>query len=114
MMKVVGEEGTSSEDYTFYQKGELLDAVYPSSRTFDEIDAACSPERQRIEFDMMYDVINKTYDLQDKKEIDLSSISLDRNSLTGMEPSSVHRNSRHRSRRFQISTSLKRLTREKE
>lgn len=69
MMKVVGEEGTSSEDYTFYQKGELLDAVYLQQNSFDEIDAACSPERQRIEFDMMYDVINKTYDLQDKKEI---------------------------------------------
>lgn len=69
MMKVVGEEGTSSEDYTFYQKGELLDAVYLQQNSFDEIDAACSPERQRVEFDMMYDVINKTYDLQDKKEI---------------------------------------------
>ena len=28
MMKVVGEEGTSAEDYIIYQKGELLDAVY--------------------------------------------------------------------------------------
>lgn len=29
MMKVVGEEGTSAEDYIIYQKGELLDSVYP-------------------------------------------------------------------------------------
>ena len=69
MMKVVGEEGTSSDDYTIYQKGELLDAVYLQQNSFDEIDAACSPERQRLEFDMMYDVLHKDYDMADKKEI---------------------------------------------
>lgn len=69
MMKVVGEEGTSSDDYTIYQKGELLDAVYLQQNSFDEIDAACSPERQRLEFDMMYDVLHKDYDMTDKKEI---------------------------------------------
>ena len=69
MMKVVGEEGTSSEDYTIYQKGELLDAVYLQQNSFDPIDAACSPERQRQEFDKLYDALTKTYDLTDKKEI---------------------------------------------
>ena len=69
MMNVVGEEGTSSDDYTIYQKGELLDAVYLQQNSFDEIDAACSPERQRLEFDMMYDVLHKDYDMTDKKEI---------------------------------------------
>ena len=47
MMKVVGEEGTSAEDYIIYQKGELLDAVYLQQNSFDPIDAACPPERQR-------------------------------------------------------------------
>ncbi len=46
MMKVVGEEGTSAEDYIIYQKGELLDAVYLQQNSFDPIDAACPPERQ--------------------------------------------------------------------
>ncbi len=69
MMKVVGEEGTSSEDYIVYQKGELLDAVYLQQNSFDPIDAACEPERQRREFDILYDAMMRDYDLSDKKEI---------------------------------------------
>ncbi len=69
MMKVVGEEGTSSEDYIIYQKGELLDAVYLQQNSFDPIDAACSPDRQREEFDVLYDALMATYDIEDKKEI---------------------------------------------
>ena len=69
MMKVVGEEGTSSEDYILYQKGELLDAVYLQQNSFDPIDAVCPPERQRTEFDRLYDVLMTEYDLTDKKEI---------------------------------------------
>ena len=69
MMKVVGEEGTSSEDFIIYQKGELLDAVYLQQNSFDPIDAACVPERQRREFDRLYDAMMKTYDIEDKTEI---------------------------------------------
>ena len=69
MMKVVGEEGTSSEDYIIYQKGELLDAVYLQQNSFDPIDAVCPPERQQIEFDRLYDALMTAYDLTDKKEI---------------------------------------------
>ena len=69
MMKVVGEEGTSAEDYIVYQKGELLDAVYLQQNSFDPIDAVCSPERQRQEFDRLYDALTKTYGLEDKQEI---------------------------------------------
>ena len=69
MMKVVGEEGTSSEDFIVYQKGELLDAVYLQQNSFDPIDAACIPERQRREFDRLYDAMMKTYDITDKTEI---------------------------------------------
>ncbi|MBQ6903345.1 MAG: V-type ATP synthase subunit A [Lachnospiraceae bacterium] len=69
MMKVVGEEGTSSEDYTIYQKGELLDAVYLQQNSFDPIDQACDPERQNKEFEVLYDAMTQTYDLTDKREI---------------------------------------------
>ncbi len=69
MMKVVGEEGTSNDDYIIYQKGELLDAVYLQQNSFDPIDAACEPERQKHEFAVMYDILMRRYDLQDKKEI---------------------------------------------
>ncbi len=69
MMKVVGEEGTSSEDYIIYQKGELLDSVYLQQNSFDPIDAACEPERQRKEFARLYDAMMRTYDITDKREI---------------------------------------------
>ena len=69
MMKVIGEEGTSAEDYILYQKGELLDAVYLQQNSFDPIDAACEPERQAHEFNILYDVLMHDYALSDKKEI---------------------------------------------
>ncbi|MDO5332120.1 MAG: V-type ATP synthase subunit A, partial [Bacillota bacterium] len=69
MMKVIGEEGTSSEDYTIYQKGELLDAVYLQQNSFDPIDAACSPERQAHTFNVLYDILTTKYDISEKREI---------------------------------------------
>ncbi|MBQ9826859.1 MAG: V-type ATP synthase subunit A [Firmicutes bacterium] len=69
MMKVVGEEGTSSEDYIVYQKGELLDAVYLQQNSFDPVDAVSVPERQREEFEVLYDALMARYDISDKKEI---------------------------------------------
>lgn len=69
MMKVIGEEGTSAEDYILYQKGELLDAVYLQQNSCDPIDAACEPERQAHEFNVLYDVLTRDYALSDKKEI---------------------------------------------
>ena len=69
MMKVVGEEGISAEDYITYQKGELLDAAYLQQDSFDPIDAACSPARQRREFALMYEILTHTYSTEDKSEI---------------------------------------------
>ncbi len=69
MMKVVGEEGTSDEDYITYQKGELLDAVYLQQNSFDPVDAACSPERQKLEFACLYEALMASYSFRDKKEI---------------------------------------------
>ena len=69
MMMVIGEEGTSSEDYILYQKGELLDAAYLQQNSFDPVDAACEPERQVREFNVMYDIITRKYSIEDKNEI---------------------------------------------
>ena len=69
MMKVIGEEGTSDEDYIVYQKGELLDAVYLQQNSFDPIDAACGPDRQCHEFEVLYDVLTREFALEDKKDI---------------------------------------------
>lgn len=69
MMMVIGEEGTSAEDYTLYQKGELLDAAYLQQNSFDPVDAACEPERQIREFAVMYDILTQNYIIEEKNEI---------------------------------------------
>ncbi len=68
MMKVVGEEGTSLEDYIIYQKGEFLDAVYMQQNSFDPVDATVSIERQRSSFAILLDILRSDFALSDKKE----------------------------------------------
>ena len=69
MMKVVGEEGTSIEDYIEYQKGELLDAVYLQQNSFDLVDAAVPPERQKNEFELLYKVLMSRFEISSKKDV---------------------------------------------
>ena len=69
MMKVVGEEGTSIEDYIEYQKGELLDAVYLQQNSFDLVDAAVPVERQQTEFELLYKVLMANFDIPSKKDV---------------------------------------------
>lgn len=69
MMKVVGEEGVSAEDYITYQKGELLDAAYLQQDSFDPVDAACGPKRQLRVFGVLYEILVRKYDLEQKSEI---------------------------------------------
>lgn len=69
MMKVVGEEGTTVEDYIEYQKGELLDAVYLQQNSFDPVDAAVDPERQKKEFDLLYKILMAKLDIDNKKDV---------------------------------------------
>jgi V/A-type H+/Na+-transporting ATPase subunit A len=68
MMKVVGEEGTSLEDYIVYMKGELLDAVYIQQNSFDPVDAAVPPERQRAFFRLAVEILAAELSLKDKEE----------------------------------------------
>jgi len=67
MMKVVGEEGTSTEDYVFYMKGEFLDAVYLQQNGFDEVDAATGRERQKYVFSKVVEVLKKDFSFPDKQ-----------------------------------------------
>ncbi len=66
MMKVVGEEGTSLEDYVTYQKAELLDAVYLQQNSFDPVDYAVVPDRQRDIFSVIHSALMADFDLEDK------------------------------------------------
>ncbi len=59
MMKVVGEEGTSMEDFVVYLKGEFLDDVYIQQNGYDPVDAATSAERQKYVFSYLVENILK-------------------------------------------------------
>ncbi|AYE35991.1 V-type ATP synthase subunit A [Borrelia turcica IST7] len=68
MMKVVGEEGISNDDFLVYLKAELLDACYLQQNSFDNIDAAVGPERQNYMFDIIYDILQSTFKFENKLE----------------------------------------------
>ena len=66
MMKVVGEEGTSLDDFTTYLKGEFLDAVYLQQNAFSDSDASTPVERQKIMFDMVERVLTSDFEFPEK------------------------------------------------
>ncbi|MDR3191718.1 MAG: V-type ATP synthase subunit A [Treponema sp.] len=68
MMKVVGEEGTSLDDYVVYLKGDFLDAVYFQQNSFDAVDSAVSPERQDYIFRIILKILGSQFSFPDKNE----------------------------------------------
>ena len=68
MMKVVGQEGTSLDDYITYLKADMLDAVYLQQNSCDPIDALCISERQRYVIDKLIAVLGSDYALQEQDE----------------------------------------------
>ena len=66
MMLVVGEEGTSLDDFEIYMKSEFLDAVYLQQNSFDQVDGASSPERQKYVFSKVHEVLTTKFNLTDK------------------------------------------------
>lgn len=68
MMKVVGEEGTSLDDYIVYLKGEFLDAVYLQQNSFDEIDSSVTVERQEHAFKEIIKILGSDYTLETKDD----------------------------------------------
>jgi len=68
MMKVVGEEGTSLDDFTTYLKAEFLDAVYLQQNAFSDSDASTSVARQKIMFDVVEKALFTDYAFKEKDE----------------------------------------------
>ena len=66
MMKVVGQEGTSLEDYVTYLKADMLDAVYLQQNSFDLVDANCGAARQRYVIDKLIAVLGSDYAVADQ------------------------------------------------
>lgn len=68
MMKVVGEEGTSLDDFVIYLKGNFLDSVYFQQNSFDAVDAAVSPDRQKHVFGIILRILASRFKFKDKDE----------------------------------------------
>ncbi|MFW6356371.1 MAG: V-type ATP synthase subunit A [Spirochaetota bacterium] len=68
MMKVVGEEGTSLDDYVWYLKGEFTDSVYLQQNAFDAVDAAVSVDRQKYTFQILFDLLTSKLNFGEKEE----------------------------------------------
>lgn len=68
MMKVVGEEGTSMEDFIIYLKGDFLDAVYLQQNSFDKVDDAVSVERQRYIYKLILRILGSQFSFNTKDE----------------------------------------------
>lgn len=68
MMKVVGEEGTSLDDYITFQKSEFLDAVYLQQNSFDPVDAAVTTERQQHIFNILFKLLASEMTLKSKQD----------------------------------------------
>lgn len=66
MMKVVGEEGTSIEDFIVYLKSEYVDAVYLQQDAYHEVDAATSARRQQYVFSRIAKILRTKMSFPDK------------------------------------------------
>ena len=67
MMKVVGEEGTSLDDFTTYLKAEFLDAVYLQQNAFSDSDASTPVQRQKTMFDIVEKALLSSFKFADKE-----------------------------------------------
>jgi len=67
MMMVVGEEGTSIEDFIIYLKSEFVDSVYLQQNAFDEVDAATSPERQILVLQKIVEILDVEFRLENNE-----------------------------------------------
>ncbi len=68
MMKVVGEEGTNTDDFVTYLKSEFLDFVYLQQNTFDAVDAASDDKRQKYVFAKVIGVLKADFKFDDKDQ----------------------------------------------
>ena len=68
MMKVVGEEGTSLDDFILYLKSEFLDAVYIQQDSFDDVEGATGVDRQKYVFSKIISILGSSFKISEKEE----------------------------------------------
>lgn len=67
MITVVGEEGTSLEDFTLMLKADFFDWAYLQQNAFDAVDGATPKERQRFVFDKILEVLGLELEFESKE-----------------------------------------------
>jgi V/A-type H+-transporting ATPase subunit A len=67
MMKVVGEEGTSIDDFVIHLKAEYVDASYLQQDAFHDVDSATSSERQQHVFGVLAEILRTQMTFADKE-----------------------------------------------
>jgi len=68
MMAVVGEEGTSTKDFTIMLKAEFFDDCYLQQNAFDPVDGATPRERQQFVFDKALEILKLDMEFDSKDE----------------------------------------------
>ncbi len=69
MMKVIGEEGITIDDFIDYQKGEFFDGVYLQQNAFDKTDEATAAERQKHVYELIHSVLLKRFAFDSNDEV---------------------------------------------
>ena len=68
MMTVVGEEGTSIEDFTLYLKADFFDSTYLQQNAFDDVDGATDAERQKFVFAKCLEVLRLDFEFESRPQ----------------------------------------------
>lgn len=76
MMTVVGEEGTPVEDFTTAMKADFFDNCYLQQNAFDKVDAATTAERQRFVFDKVLEILELSFDFENKTQARKSLVTV--------------------------------------
>ena len=63
MMQVTGEEGITLDDFVTMQKAALVDMVFLQQDAFDKVDASMPRERQIESFQLLEDLVERSYEL---------------------------------------------------
>ena len=67
-INILGDDGVPVEYHERFWKSELIDFVILQQDAFDDIDANCPLERQKMMYEMVLDICNKTFDFADFEE----------------------------------------------
>ncbi|MGB5819193.1 MAG: V-type ATP synthase subunit A [Saonia sp.] len=66
---LMGEKGITDEAYIRYQRAEFVDAVFLQQNSFHEVDGVTDPERLRLMFDIVKEIIDTPVAIKGKEEI---------------------------------------------